>query len=324
MIKRIFGDVPDWAKRENPLLRYEIVRNQPQDSARARVMRMGGWVILLAFLLLLGYAITTNGFQRSLQMPYTLDIWRMLFYPVLILQVILRVAGLSMGVNAVGDERRRQTWDNLRSTEKGTEISLRTRWISVLFYRLRGLLVSVMLARIVLAVAILYELTAFQGQYLDILSNRSIPSVPLEVGVILLAGLMTAVVLMPITATGVDIALGLLISSSVRNRAFSAILQILVIIFRVGTTVILLMLMQQFQSQAFVLDSASSWFLVSGFAVFGDWGLTLTQLSKTGELWASVPYSVFIGGVLLLATLLQVLLTSGMLALAVRLAERNE
>lgn len=324
MIKRIFGDVPDWAKRENPLLRYEIVRNQAPATSRARILRMSGWVLLLAFLLLMGYAITTDGFQRGLQMPYTVDIWRILFYPVLILQVILRVAGLSMGVNAVSEERRRQTWDNLRSTEIGTEISLRTRWVSVLFYRLRGLLVSVMLARIVLVMAILYELTSFQGQYLDILTNRSTPTVSLEVGVILLAGLMTAIVLMPITATGVDVALGLLISSTVRNRAFSGILQVLVVIFRVGTTILLLGLLMQFRNETLALDTTSAWFLHSGFAILGDWGLTLTQLTQTGKMWAEIPYSVFIGGLLLLVTLLQVLLSSGLLALAVRIAERNE
>ncbi|MDQ7027495.1 MAG: hypothetical protein Q9P44_18280 [Anaerolineae bacterium] len=324
MIKRIFGDVPNWAKRENPLLRYEIVRNQPHLTSRARLVRMSGWALIFAFLLLIGYAITTDGFQRGLQMPYTVDIWRILFYPILILQVVLRVAGLSMGVNAISDERRRQTWDNLRSTEMGTEISLRTRWISVLFYRLRGLLVSVMLARIVLVMAILYELTSFQGQYLDILTTRSTPSVPLEFGVILLAGLMTAIVLMPITATGVDVALGLLISSTIRNRALSGILQVLVLIFRVGTTVLLLLLMLQFQNDLLALDSTSAWLLSSGFAVFGDWGLTLTQLTQTGQMWAEIPYSVFIGGLLLLVTLLQVMMASAFLALAVRIAERNE
>jgi hypothetical protein len=324
MIKRIFGDVPDWAKRENPLLRYEIIRNQPQTTTRSRVMRMTGWVLLLAFLLLLGYAIATDGFQRGLQMPYTVDIWRMLFYPILVLQVILRVAGLSMGVNAVSDERRRQTWDNVRSTEKGTDISLHTRWFSVLFYRLRGLLVSIMLARIILVLAILYELTSFQGQYLDILTNRSLPSVPLEAGVILLAGLMTAVVLMPITSTGVDVALGLLISSTVRNRAFAAILQVLLIIFRVGTTILLLGLILQVRSETLILDNSAAWFLHTGFAAFGDWGLTQTQLTQTGQLWAEVPYTIFIGGGLLLVSLVQVIITSGLLKLAVYLAERNE
>jgi hypothetical protein len=324
MLKRIFGELPDWAKQENPLLHYEIVRNKGQDSSSRRFMRVGGWVLLLAILFIGGYAYTTGGFQRGLQMPYTLDIWRLLFYPVLLLQLILRAAGLSMGVNAVSDERRRQTWDNLRSTEKGMEISLRTRWVSVLFYRLRGLLFSVIVARLILVIAILYELTSFQGAYLDILTNRSLPPVPLEIGVILLAGLMTAVILMPITATGVDVALGLLIASGVRNRAFSAVVQVMVIIFRVASTIVLLTLFLRFRSETLLLEGGQPWFLVSGFSIFGDWGLTLSQLTYTGQMWAEIPYSVFIGGVLLLVSLAQVAFTSGLLAFAVRIAESYE
>ena len=111
------------------------------------------------------------------------------------------------------------------------EISLRSRWVSVLFYRLRGLLFSVLLARVVLVLAILYELTSFQGDYLEILVNRSIPVIPVELGVVLLAGMMTAIIIMPITAVGVDIALGLLIASGIKNRAFSGILQVIIAVF---------------------------------------------------------------------------------------------
>ena len=81
MFKRILGDIPDWAKLENPLLRYEVVRKRPENTTRKRILWMAGWVAFLAFLLLGGYALTTNGFQRGLQMPYTVDIWRGVILP---------------------------------------------------------------------------------------------------------------------------------------------------------------------------------------------------------------------------------------------------
>lgn len=346
MMKVIFGELPEWAKRSNPLLRYELVRSEGSTEPRARAMRIGGWALLLAMFGLGGYLYATEGLTRSFQMPYTLDIWRALFFPLLILQVIMRVAGLSMAMGAVTEERRRQTWDNLRSTEMGIELSLRTRWVSILFYRLRPMLFAIILSRIILIGGILYELTAMQGEYLRILSNRAVPGVPFEMSIVLLAAMMTAFILLPITATGVDIAIGLLIGSRVKNRAYAGILQTLLVIFRVGTAIVLLWLtlryMLQFQAGAATSNGSLLWLmdlfntselalegsaalgLLASFSVFGDWGLLISQLTRAGELWAEIPYSIFIGVGLLALALVQILISEGLLRLATRFAEHNE
>jgi hypothetical protein len=346
MIKFLFGELPPWAKQSNPLLRYDVHRHRAATNPNARIMRIAGWAIVLALLGLAGYFYATEGLTRSLQMPYTLDIWRAVFFPLLLIQIILRVAGFMMGVNAVSEDRRRQTWDNLRSTEMGAELSLRTRWVSILFYRLRGLLALTIGLRIVLVVGILYELTSMQGEYLTILTSRAAPSVPMELGVVLLAGLMTAFILMPITATGVDVALGLLISSRLRHRTYTGIAQILVGFLSVGTTLVLLWLtlryLLQFQfsptggtgsilwlvellnAQPLALDGNAALALFGAFSILGDWGLIFSQLTRAGELWAEIPYSIYIGIAMLAITVIQVLLSEGMLRLATRFAERNE
>lgn len=323
MIRHILGELPSWAKRENPLLRYELSRFDPELSRRERIFRVGAWVLFLTILVLAGYFYATDWLQRSMQMPYTLDIWRMLFFPILIIQVIMRVSGLSLAVNSVRDERRRQTWDNLRATEHGAEIALRTRWVSV-FYRLRGLILTVMTTRIILIAAILYELTSMQGGYLDLLAAKSDPTISLEMAVILLSALMTAFIMMPITAIGVDIALGLLISTAIRNRAFAGLAQILVLTFRLVSTVVLFWLTWGFMNGDMILGDLQALGIVGAFSALGDWGLVLAQLTRSGQLWADVPYSIFLGFGLLLFMILQVTIASGLLNLAVRFAERNE
>ena len=45
MIKHIFGEFPDWAKLENPLLRYEVARKRPENTTRTRIMWTAGWVV---------------------------------------------------------------------------------------------------------------------------------------------------------------------------------------------------------------------------------------------------------------------------------------
>ena len=321
MIKRIIGDIPDWAKRENPLLRYELSRRE--DKSGSAVGRVAMWVIILSALVLGGYLYVTNGLQRSLQMPYTLDIWRMLVFPLVAIQLILRVAGLSLGVGAVTDERQRQTWDNLRATERGAEIGLRTRWVSV-FYRLRGLVFTILVSRFVLIGAILYELTSMQGGYLDLLTARAMPSVSMEVGVILLAAFMTAFIIMPITATGVDIAIGLFISTNIRNRALSALAQVLVVVFRVVTTVGFFWITWQLMNGDSAIDGLPALYTLGAGAVLADWGLLLSQLSNAGEIWAQIPYAVYLGLGMLIFAVVQVAIASGLLSLAVRSAEIRE
>ena len=88
MIKFLFGELPPWAKQSNPLLRYDANRHRATTTPNARIMRIVGWGFLLARLGLAGYFYATEGLSRPLQMPYTLDIWRAIFFPLLLIQII--------------------------------------------------------------------------------------------------------------------------------------------------------------------------------------------------------------------------------------------
>jgi hypothetical protein len=327
MLKRIhhylFREYLDWAEQSKPLLRYEQSRNAPDNHSQARIWRIIAWVALLSVLLLGGYFFATNGLQTSLDRPYSQALWRFIVIPLFLMQVLVQVAALSLGLGAVGAERRRQTWDNLRATERGTEISLQTRFPAI-FSRLFGFAAFIAIGRLLLIGAILYEVMSFQGDYLNLLSARSNPAVSLELGMILLGAFMTAFVLLPITATAFNIALGLCISAWVRNRAVAAILQILVLGLRVLSAGLLFYYAWQLAYEGIVLEASPALGLLSSSAAFGDWGLLLSQLSLAGEFWRTVPYSIFIGLALLLWLIIQALLTQGLLKLAVRAAELRE
>jgi hypothetical protein len=66
-----------------------------------------------------------------------------------------------------------------------------------------------------------------------------------------------------------------------------------------------------------------SWLLMGGYAGLGDWGLAYLNLGYYGEVWATVPYGIFIGLALLVFSMIQAALTDGILALAIRQAERK-
>lgn len=321
MIKRIFGELPHWAQGDNPLLRYELFRRQ--DKTQISIGRIAMSVFALSALILGGHIFATNGLQRDVELPYTLELWRILIFPIIFIQIIIRVAGLSFGVGAVTDERQRQTWDNLRATEHGADIGLRTRFVSV-FYRLKGMLFTVMLARFILVAGVLYELTAFQGDYLDLLTARAIPTVSAEIGVIILAAFLTAFIMMPLTATAVDIALGLLISTAVRNRATASLLQILFIIFRVVSAIALTWFTWKMLGTNLESAGLAELYLLGAGGIFADWGLMLSQLANAEQIWMHVPYTVFLGLAMLIAVLIQVAIAEGLLSLSVRLAEFRE
>lgn len=321
MIKRFFGEFPEWMQGDNPLLRYELFRHQ--DKAQSARGRIALWVFVLSFLILGGYIFATNGLKSDLRLPYTYDIWRILIFPVLLIQIVMRIAGLSFGVGAVINERQRQTWDNLRATEHGTDIALRTRFVSV-FYRLKGMIFTVMLARLILIVGVLYELTAFQGDYLNLLTALATPTIPVFLGVIILAAFLTAFLLMPLTATGVDIALGLLISTVVRNRAIASLLQVLFIIFRVVSAIVLTWFTWKMLNTDLESAGISELYLLGAGGVFGDWGLILSQLTNAEQVWMHIPYTAFLGLVMFVAVIIQVAFASGLLTLSVRLAEFRE
>jgi hypothetical protein len=327
MLKRIhhylFREYLDWAEQSKPLLRYEQSRNAPDSRNQARFWRVIGWVGLLSILLLGGYFFATNGLQTSLDRPYSQALWRVLIIPLFLMQILFQVAALSLGVGAVGAERRRQTWDNLRATERGTEISLQTRFPAI-FSQLFGFAAFIAIGRLLLIGAILYEVMSFQGDYLNLLSARSNPAVSLELGMILLGAFMTAFVLLPITSTCLNIAIGLCISAWVNNRAVAAILQMLLVGIRFLTAGLFFYYSWQLVYGGITLDPAPALGLLSFGAAFGDWGLILSQLSLAGELWRTVPFSIFIGLALLLWVIAQALLTQGFLKLAVRAAEVRE
>ena len=71
------------------------------------------------------------------------------------------------------------------------------------------------------------------------------------------------------------------------------------------------------------LSDGTAWLLMGGFAAFGDWGLSFLHLGFFGEIWATIPYGIFLGVALLAFALAGSALTEWILAFATRRAERS-
>ncbi|MFO7321782.1 MAG: hypothetical protein DIU68_008630 [Chloroflexota bacterium] len=321
MIRRMAGQLPAWARPEHPVLRYELGKSK-RLSTRARLLRLAAMAIGVILLGVAGYLIATGLLTHPPGQSVTESIHAVMFWPLLAVQFLTGIAALTLTASTVADEIQRRNWDNLRSTALGAELALHARWAAT-FYRLRYLLGAILLLRLVLVGGILYDLTAFQGRYLDLLMNGIAPELPLVAGVLLLSLLMTGALIAPVTAVGFDGALGLLLSVVVRQRTYSILLQVLATFIRLAITAGLLHAMTQFMRGALAIDGAASWLLAAGYGGLADWGLAFLDLGVYGELWVMVPFGIMLGLALLLFALFQAFLADQMIALAVRYSERH-
>lgn len=324
LMRRLFPPLPDWTRRTHPLLRYQLAGSSTPRSARARLLRWVG-LLALAALLAIGSLLTvTLGFTQPAGTYPVESLNRLLFPPLLLIQISITVLSLLSTTGLIARAQRLQQWDNVRATSHGAELLLRTRWASV-FYRLRLPLAIVLASRAVLIAAMLYDLTAFQGRYIDLLITGIQPEVSVPVGVLALALFMTASVLLPFTMIGFDAAFGLLLSTFARGRTSSAFAQIVLILFRVTLIVILLNVSQAFVSgMAPPAHDPLGWLLVTASAGIGDWGLQMLYLGNAGEIWATIPFTVFTGAGLIVLCFAQAALADVLLGWAARRAQHQE
>lgn len=320
-MRRFFPALPGWARTDNPVMKYQLPHGT-RPSRAIRLLRAFGVIVLGAVLLLLGYMLATDFLHRQPGSYPVESINNVLYFPLLALQILLSIAALLLTTDAVSKEKRLQHWDNLRATPSGADLVLRTRWASV-FYRLRGLLGIIIVGRVVLLACMLYDLTSFQGRYIDLLINGVIPEVGVIVAVLLLALQMTASILLPVTATGFDASFGLFLSTAVQQRTYNVLLQLLLIIARIGITAVLLFGMSAFFAGQFQTSDPVAWLLMFSAAAFGDWGLSLLYLGRAGEMWATVPYGIFIGLALVIFCFVQAYLADQILVWAVKRAQRR-
>ena len=164
---------------------------------------------------------------------------------------------------------------------------------------------------------LLWDLTAFRGDYLTLIAGGHQSSITPPLEILLLGAFVAAAFLLPLSALGLEAAVGLLLSTFARSRQTASLIQIVLTVARVCWPVV----------PVFLFTSLTS-FIVNGQPVpdvrtllallangaAGDWGLGMMHTATVDTIWANVPYSAYIG----LALLGMVMLHSGLTALILR------
>ncbi len=319
MFKRFLAALPSWAQVDHPVLRYMLQRYQPSRRLGWRLVRIVVQALSVAILIVFGYQVATEFGTQPVGSLHAILYWPLTFFG-----LVVGLAAMSLTGNVISTEKTRGTWDSLRITSHGAGLVFQARWVAV-FYSLRGPLAVLLLTRILFVVGILIDLAQYyRGRYLDLLLSGTTPHVSVTMGAVLLAATMTAGIMQPLVALGLDGAVGLLLSVTVRSPRYDIMVRIVIGLLRVGLAGLVIALGTQVFVHPENLSEGSMWLRVVGQSMLGDQGLRLLNIEESGFLWVELPYSIYLGPVLLLFTLLQAWLAGFIVNRAARLAQRAE
>lgn len=316
------SQVPGWARLDSPMLRYVLLREGRRQGRGWRWLVRGG-LVLVVIALVGGYAWVYDDAGTPGDGASTL--FSLLYVPLLMLQIVTLTAPLILTSNMIAAEQQRGTWEALKITSHGAEMAIRSRWAAV-FYQLRWLLAALLLARLLFTGQMLRDLTLYQGYHLDLYIIGITPEVPLEVAIVLLAALMTALLLLPLVIVGLNAAFGLLFASMFDNPRLTVFLRGLLLALELGIFLAALVagldvIDADPGSRALAaMSPGERWARLAFMGSFGDQGLRLMDLETTFQTWTDVEYGILLGAGLLGAVAIIVLATNGMLWWAARRA----
>lgn len=243
-------------------------------------------------------------------------------------QAVVSAGAYAQTVHMIGGQRRRQTWDQLRATAGGTLAAMRAAWAATVYYRLSGVLgVLVYAPRIVLLALLLWDLTAFRGEYLTMIAGGHSPALPPFFELPLLGAFIAAAFILPISALGLEAAVGLLFSTYARSRQTAGLIQIGLTIGRAiwaGLAVLAMRDLMGALEATQAIDGTTGLMTLLANGAAGDWGLTWLHAGTVDMLWANIPYSGYIGVALLGVVMAHSGLTLAILHWAARRAQRLE
>jgi hypothetical protein len=317
----LYAQLPGWAQPSHAVLRYVLRRRSRRHRWRL-LERSGGVVTLLGL-------VTISWLAYHVHSPLAVGdscgsaLLAVLYFPMFILQFVLLMIALLRASDAVATEQQRGIRELLRVTSHGAEKLVLTRWVAV-FYQMRALFVVLMLPRVLFVGLMLIDVARYQGHYVNLYTAGSPPPVPLSVAVIMLAAWTAAVLVQFPVLIGLNAAIGVLISAAFRRRPVADLARVIVFGGEIALFRLTLQVMRDAPHRSLRMPVAGhttkqwgEWLLVG---TLGDQGLRSMELRTFLQTWIDVRWGALLGGALLILVIAQVLITSGALVTAARLA----
>jgi hypothetical protein len=324
--------LPAWARPTNPVLRYIIQRERRRQNATVRLI---GLVLALATVggvFLLSYELYRNDQLTALTRNGESGLYTVLYVPLLMLQFSVVMSGsslaLSLGLTSpmTPVEQRRETWEMVKVTPYGAELSVRSRWAGV-YYFVAWMLGVLTLLRAVLIGQMLADLLHSESYDLAAYTTGITPGVPSWASALVLALFMLAALLQPVIMLGLNAALSLFLSTSIRSalllRVVLGVVSLVELaVFMAAVTAGILALEVDPMMSHITLSPLQRWLSLLSFALVGDQSLRFLNLRSFTDTWARLDYGIGLGVAIPLVLLLEFLIAVGLVKLAGRRAAR--
>src|SRR5689334_23156437 len=112
MLRRLYTQLPDFARPDHPIMRYTILREGRRQTRRAQLARIVLGAMLLLLLLVPGYQIATDVGRTTLDTANLIGkIYLILYWPLVIVQIVMRIFAISSTSGVIAAEVQHGTWD---------------------------------------------------------------------------------------------------------------------------------------------------------------------------------------------------------------------
>lgn len=301
-------------------LRY--VLGKPPHASTGRILKHILLAVVYIGILIAGTSLlgVTSGTPSAV-------VYRALYLPSVVAQALVSAAAFGFTIHTVHTLRRKQTWDALRATAGGSGQAIRAAWAAAVYYRLSGMIgILIYAPRLVLLGFLLWDLTAFRGDYLTLIAGGHQPSITPPFEILLLGATIAAAFLLPLSALGLEAAVGLLLSTFARSRQTASLIQIVLTVARVGWSLLPVFIFTNITSALATGPAPDSYPLLALLAngAAGDWGLGMMHAATVDSVWANIPFSAYIGVALLGVVLLHSALTVLVLRWTARRAQNMD
>jgi ABC-type transport system involved in cytochrome c biogenesis permease component len=161
----LYAQLPEWAQPRQAVLRY-VLHRRSLRRGWGLLGRSGGVAAIVGLVMISWLAYRAHS-PLAVGDSCGSALLAVLYFPMLILQVVLLMLALLGVSDAVTTEQQRGTWELFRVTSHGTEKLVLTRWVAV-FYQMRFLFVVLMVPRLIFAGLMLIDIASYRGHYLTL------------------------------------------------------------------------------------------------------------------------------------------------------------
>src|SRR5262249_31457554 len=127
MMQRFYAQLPDFARPDNPVMRYIMYQRAKTTTRRAQIVRVVLTSLVLVFTVLIGWLFATNFGKAALDSANPMDqIFLVLYAPLVFIQLVVSLIALGSTSSIIASEVQHGTWDTLKVTTNGAALTFRS------------------------------------------------------------------------------------------------------------------------------------------------------------------------------------------------------